>query len=97
MRNPCATAALLLVVMACGADRPDADTAAAVSDTTAAAAGQEGARTAASIANAMESNPAAADSILTAAGHTRESFEALMYEIAADSSLSATYAAAKTP
>lgn len=52
---------------------------------------------AATTAKAIEANPAGADSILKAAGHTRESFQALMYEIAADSAKSATYAAAKVP
>jgi hypothetical protein len=52
---------------------------------------------AATTAKAIEARPAAADSILTAAGYTRESFQKLMYEIAADSAKSAAYAAAKTP
>ena len=52
---------------------------------------------AAMTANAIKARPAAADSILAAAGYTRDSFQKLMYEIAADSAKSATYAAAKTP
>jgi hypothetical protein len=52
---------------------------------------------AAATANAIKARPAAADSILAAAGYTRDSFQKLMYEIAADSAKSATYAAAKTP
>ena len=52
---------------------------------------------AAATAKAIEANPAAADSILSAAGYTRESFQQFMYEIAADSAKSAAYAAAKGP
>ena len=52
---------------------------------------------AAATAKAIEANPAAADSILTAAGYTRESFQQLMYDIAADSAKAAAYAAAKVP
>lgn len=52
---------------------------------------------AAMTANAIKARPAAADSILAASGYTRDSFQKLMYEIAADSTKSATYAAAKTP
>ena len=52
---------------------------------------------AATTAKAIEARPAAADSILTAAGYTRESFQKLMYEIAANSAKSAAYAAAKGP
>jgi uncharacterized lipoprotein YajG len=46
---------------------------------------------------ALEANPAGADSILKAAGHTPESFQQLMYDIAADSTKAAAYAAAKGP
>lgn len=85
--------AVILLALAAGCaggdDRPDTTAAA---DTTAAGR----ARTAAAVANAIETNPAAADSILRAAGHTAEEFEALMYDIAADSAMSAAYAAAKS-
>jgi hypothetical protein len=50
---------------------------------------------AATTAKAIDAQPAAADSILTAAGYTRDSFQKLMYEIAADSAKSVAYAAAK--
>ena len=85
----------LIVGVACAREERRADTSAAAP--AAASAEDERARTAANIANAIAANPAAADSILTAAGHTRESFQRLMYDIAADSALSAVYAAAKTP
>ena len=52
---------------------------------------------AATTAKAIEANPAAADSILTANGYTRESFQQLMYDIAADSTKAAAFAAARTP
>lgn len=52
---------------------------------------------AATTAKAIEANPTAADSILTAAGYTRESFQQLMYDIAADSTKAAAFAAARTP
>ena len=54
-----------------------------------------GPATAAAIANAIAAKPAAADSILKANGHTRDSFEALMYDIASDSAMSVAYAAAR--
>ena len=87
-------ASLLLGTLACSSGETAAD-----GDTTpiaATPATSDRARTAASLANAIAANPSAADSILKAGGHTRESFEALMYEIAADSAMSAAYAAAKS-
>jgi len=53
------------------------------------------ARTAALTANAIAANPAAADSILNAGGYTPDGFQNLMYEIAADSAMSAEYAGAR--
>lgn len=50
------------------------------------------ARAAGLTANAIAANPAAADSILKAGGYTADGFQSLMYEIAADSSMSAEYA-----
>ena len=82
---------LLALATACAGGDDRSDTGAAA-DTTAAGR----ARSAAAVANAIEANPAAADSILRAAGHTAEEFEALMYDIAADSAMSAAYAAAKS-
>lgn len=84
-------ATLLLLAAACagGDDRRDTNAAA---DTTAAGR----ARSAAAVANAIAAKPEAADSILKAAGHTPEEFEALMYDIASDSAMSAAYAAAKS-
>lgn len=90
MRYSSLMAVLLLSAVACaGGDKKG--------DTTAVAGGAETsrARTAASVANAIEANPAGADSILRAAGYTRDSFQQAMYEIAADSAMSAEYAAAK--
>lgn len=98
MRYSWTAVVLLLVALGCARQETMGDTASAPDSAMMAAnAKAERARAAASIANAMAANPAAADSILTAGGHTRESFEALMYEIAADSVMSAAYAAAKNP
>lgn len=91
MRYLCLGAALLLAAGGCTRGETSSDTAAAVT----AGPGQDRARTAAAVANAIERNPAGADSILRAAGYTRESFQQAMYEIAADSAQSAAYTAAK--
>jgi hypothetical protein len=53
--------------------------------------------TAAATAKAIEANPAGADSILKAAGHTPDSFQQLMYDIASDSTKAAAFAAARKP
>ena len=93
MRYPTVMTALLLAAAACGSGEKKSDTTAAA--TTPAAPASSRARTAAAVANAIEANPAKADSILKAAGYTRDSFQQAMYEIAADSAMSADYAAAK--
>ena len=46
------------------------------------------------VARAIEANPAAVDSILSAHGLTRAGLDSLMYAIAADSSKAAAYSAA---
>ena len=79
--------AAAFTIAACAGDRtPDAssaaDTAAAV-DTSMALVIRG-----ASIAIAVDSAPAAADSILRAAGMTAEAYDELMYQIASDSALS---------
>lgn len=84
--------ATLLAVSACA--KNDKTTSAAVE---AAPSPADRARNAALTANAVAANPAAADSILKAAGHTQDSFQKLMYEIAADSVMSAAYASARNP
>lgn len=43
------------------------------------------------VARAVRAHPTAADSILTAHGLTRDEFDALMYDIAADSALARAY------
>jgi hypothetical protein len=53
--------------------------------------------TAAATAKAIDANPARADSILNAAGHTPDSFQQLMYDIASDSTKAAAFAAARKP
>ncbi len=85
-------AALLLLAACTGGEKTVADTRATGGGT----AGVERARAAATLADAMAADPSHADSILSAAGYTVESFERLMYEIAADSAQAAAYAAART-
>ena len=104
MRIPFIAAAALLTTFGCArGERSDADTAGDTAASTGSTAGSttgstaDRARNAAAVANAIAANPARADSILQAAGYTRDSFQAVMYEIAADSAMSAVYAAAKTP
>jgi hypothetical protein len=79
---------LALAVSACARGDSASDSAAAASSSDPVAA-------AAATAKALEANPAGADSILKASGHTRDSFQELMYEIAADSAKAAAYTAAK--
>ena len=87
--------ALLLLASACARDAGQTADTAARGATAAAATPTDRAVTAGEMAKAMAANPAAADSILRANQHTPESFERLMFEIAADSAMSARYAAAK--
>ena len=92
MRYSSIATAMLIATAACAGGEKKSDTTAAATASTPASSR---ARTAASVANAIEANPAKADSILQAAGYTRDSFQQAMYEIAADSAMSADYAAAK--
>lgn len=88
-------AALLLSATACGTDEAsDADTTTAATAETGAT---ERAILAARVANAIARTPGSADSILSAAGYTAQSFERLMYDIASDSAEAAAYAAARNP
>lgn len=84
-------AAIVLIAACARGERAAGDTAAATPSPANADA------RAASVSDAIARNPAAADSILTANGFTRESFERELFAIAADSSRSAAYAAAKAP
>ena len=93
MRYSTSMTVLLLAAAACAGGEKKSDTTAVAAAP--ATATNNRARTAASVANAIEANPAGADSILKAAGYTRDSFQQAMYEIAADSAMSADYAAAK--
>ena len=85
---------VLLVALAACARTDDAATDSAGA-TTAAATMDDRATRAAGISDAIAANPAAADSILTANGMTREQFERTLYDIAADSAQSAAYKAAR--
>lgn len=84
-------AALLLAATGCAGGGEQADPAAAG----VAGATADRAVTAAAVANAIAANPAVADSILSVAGYTPDGFQQLMYEIAADSAMSESYAAAR--
>ncbi|HEX9165012.1 MAG TPA: hypothetical protein VF862_03830 [Gemmatimonadales bacterium] len=84
-------AALLLAVTGCARDGEQPDVAAAA----ATAATADRAVAAAALADAIAANPALADSILSSAGYTPDGFQKLMYEIAADSAMSASYTAAR--
>lgn len=74
--------AVLLLATAC--TRPAADIAER-------APTMSSASRAVSVARAIRANPARADSILTAHELTRAGFDALMYQIAADSALARAY------
>jgi hypothetical protein len=80
----------LVVLSAIGCARGDGS-----ADSATMAGNADPAQRAAGVANAIAANPAGADSILTAAGFTRESFDKQLLDIAADSAMSARYAAAK--
>jgi hypothetical protein len=87
-----ALTALIVLATAC------AKTETPASDTTTPAATPatvDRVATAAAVSKALETNPAAADSILRANGMTADEFQRLMYDIARDSAQSAAYAAAK--
>ena len=94
MKPVCLAAAAMLLAIGCAREERRPDTTAATT-TTAASANADRARAAATIANAIAARPLAADSILKANNHTRESFQRLMFDIAADSAMSAVYASVK--
>lgn len=84
-----ATAAFLLGACA------KADTTNDTTSATSATATDDPAVKAANVANAIAATPTGADSILKANGYTRESYDKQLLDIAADSAMSARYAAAK--
>jgi hypothetical protein len=84
------TYALLLAVaalVACGDSEPASDQAAQQP------AAPSWVGNVARVANAIERTPAAADSILAANNMTRMALDSLLYDIAADSALTAAYEA----
>ena len=89
------TLILLAGLVACG-DAPDqpADAESAV-DTAMGEAVPTWVAEVAAVANAIEAQPAAADSILGAHEMTRMAFDSLLYEIAADPTLTAAYQEAR--
>ena len=89
MKQRLAVVALLAVSLACA---DDSDSGATTADTTLGGR----ARAAAAVADAIRARPEAADSILRAAGYTAEEYGQLMYDIAADSAMSAAFTAARS-
>ncbi|MGE5927441.1 MAG: hypothetical protein ACM357_08810 [Gemmatimonadota bacterium] len=83
-------AALLLLAAACGGDRPAAAPAAA-SDTAAVDSAMALVSRAAAITLGAREFPARSDSVLDANGLSIEEYEALLYRIAADSTMSTLY------
>lgn len=87
-------AALALTLAACGGD-DDADRAAgSAPDSAAIDSSMSLVTRAAAVTLGVEELPAAADSILAAAGLTIEQYEGLMYRISADPELSSLYQSA---
>jgi hypothetical protein len=75
----------LILAAACG--RPGGESASAAGGTSTTTPLDR----AVAVARAIQATPAAADSILAAHGLTRDGFDSLMYDIAADSSLARAY------
>ncbi len=95
--SPIAIVFVFALVACGGAERGE------VAETAASAAAEiEGAATAdwvdqmAAVANAIESQPAAVDSILSANSMTAAQFDSLLYVIAADAELSARFEGLRT-
>jgi len=87
----------MIALAACRASEKPADQSAAqpvVADAGPAADLPADVARAVTVARAIEANPAALDSILSAHGLTRAGLDSLMYAIAADSSKAAAYSAA---
>lgn len=91
MQSLLPTVALLAGLAGCGRTEPART--GSVPDT--AAATPSWVTDLATTANAIESRPTAADSILQARGMTRAQFDSLVYEVAADSTLTAAYQRAR--
>lgn len=85
--------AMVTAVSACG-DAPD-QPATSGDESSDAAAVPTWVEDVAAVANAIEAQPAAADSILAAHDMTRVTFDSLIYEVAADSALTAAYEQAR--
>lgn len=89
--------ALVAGLAACGqaSEQPPAAEPAAETTAAATAAVPEWVGQVAAVANAIEAQPSAADSILQAGSMTREAFDSLIYTVAADPQLSAAYQTAR--
>lgn len=96
-RIPLPYLAAMIALAACRAGDKPADQPAAqplVADARPAADLPSDVQRAVTVARAIEANPAAVDSILSAHGLTRPGLDSLMYAIAADSAKAAAYSAA---
>ncbi len=96
-RAPLPYLAAVVVAVACRAGEKPADQPPAqplVTDARPAADLPPDVQRAVTVARAIEANPAALDSILSAHGLTRAGLDSLMYAIAADSAKAAAYSAA---
>ena len=85
---------VLVVLVAPGCAGPGSEPAPAVESDAAAAVLPEQVETAVSIARELAADPADGEAILNRHGLTEESFDELMYEIAADPELTVAYEAA---
>ena len=94
-RIPLPSLATVIALAACRAGDKPADQPAAQPVVADAPAGLPAdVQRAVTVARAIEADPAAVDSILTAHGLTRAGLDSLMYAIAADSAKAAAYSAA---
>lgn len=84
-------ALLAMVLLACG-DAPEQTEGEPAADTMAV---PEWVDEVAAVANAIEARPGASDSILQANDMTREQLDSLLYEVAADPTLTQAYQAAR--
>ena len=89
LRSVLAAGLLVAVVAACG-DAPEAG------DEMTTPSAPAWVDSVATVANALEARPSAADSILGAHGMRRARLDSLLYEIAADPALTEAYQAART-
>lgn len=88
---PAIVMALTLAVAACSGSQPGTEEEAGAASDVPAWVGDM-----AEMANAIEAQPAAADSIIQANGMSRAAFDSLLYQIAADPVLTQAYEAQRS-